>query len=333
MSLTDRCRTEGEPGQPTRAASAERGEIDLVLPLRHGGESGLTVRFEAIGTGGRVLLVGGGISARRHVLASPQHPEPGWWEAQAGTFDLARYRLLAIDWIGADGSVDLPIDSADQADAIAAILDHLGITQAHAFIGASYGGMVAMQLAARHSTRCKSILVISASASAHPFASASRSLQRRALSLGEAVGDPQAGVALARAMAMLTYRTPVEFGERFADPPAVQDGRVRVSADSYLDFHGARHRERMSATAYRRLSESIDLHQVSPPEIAVPAAFVAIDSDALVPAADVEALAAAVPGARFDLIRSRFGHDAFLKEDAEIAAIITEFLHSLESQA
>ena len=64
----------------------------------------------------------------------------------------------------------------------------------------------------------------------------------------------------------------------------------------------------MSAVAYRRLSESIDLHRVEPGEIGVPATIVAVDSDALVPRADVEALAAAAPSARFQLIQSTFGH-------------------------
>jgi homoserine O-acetyltransferase len=188
--------------------------------------------------------------------------------------------------------------------------------------------MVALHFAARHPSLCGSILVISASASAHPFASACRSLQRRALSLGEGVS----GVALARAMAMLTYRTPAEFADRFAEPPRVEDGRVRVAAESYLDFQGERHAGRMSATAYRRLSESIDLHRIDPASVAVPATFAAVDSDALVPAPDVEALAAAVPGARYHLIHSRFGHDAFLKEEAQVAGIISQHLQSLETK-
>jgi len=134
-------------------------------------------------------------------------------------------------------------------------------------------------------------------------------------------------------MAMLTYRTAVEFGERFADPPRIDNGRVRVAADDYLDFHGQRHAGRMTGTAYRRLSESIDLHRVEPGNLAIPATFAAVDSDALVPAADIEAFARAVSDARFCSIRSRFGHDAFLKEDAQVAAIITEFLTSLETKA
>jgi homoserine O-acetyltransferase len=316
MNLWDRCHGE----------AAEGGELALTLALRHGGEAETALRYELAGSGERLLIVAGGISAGRHVVATSAFPEPGWWQAQAPTFDLDSDRLLAIDWIGADGAIDLPIDPVDQADAIATLLSHLGIARADAFIGASYGGMVALHFAARHPTLCGSILVISASASPHPFSSACRSLQRRALSLG----DGASGVALARAMAMLTYRTPAEFAERFADPPRVEQGRVKVAADSYLDFQGERHAARMSATAYRRLSESIDLHRIDPTSVAVPATFAAVDSDALVPAPDVEALAAAVPGAQYQLIHSRFGHDAFLKEEADVATIISHHLQTLE---
>jgi homoserine O-acetyltransferase len=58
--------------------------------------------------------------------------------------------------------------------------------------------------------------------------------------------------------------------------------------------------------------------------------LVAVDSDALVPAADIEAFASAIPDAAYRCISSRFGHDAFLKEDAAIAAILSSFLSSLE---
>ena len=130
---------------------------------------------------------------------------------------------------------------------------------------------------------------------------------------------------------MLTYRTPQEFAERFGAAPMVEDGRLRVAADSYLDAHGERHCRRMSPAAYRRLSESIDLHRIDAADIGVPVTLVAVDQDALVPAEDIRVLADAIPGARFHLIRSRFGHDAFLKEDAQVAAVLSQFLDSLES--
>lgn len=330
MNQIERCRFEAATALAT-PVPAQRGEVGLTLPLRHGGAPRVTLRYEIAGReDAPVLLVAGGISAGRHVVATLEFAEPGWWQAQAGGFDLDRFRLLAIDWVGADGSIDLAIDPADQADAIAFLLDHLGIDRATAFIGASYGAMTGMHFAARHPGRCGALLSISASAAPHPYSSASRSLQRRALAFGESIGDSASGVALARAMAMLTYRTPREFAERFAGEPALIDGHLRVAADDYLDAHGGRHCRRMSAVAYRRLSESIDLHRIDPTTIRVPTTLVAVDSDALVPAADIEALACAIPGARFHRIASLYGHDAFLKEDQAIAAILADFLTSLE---
>jgi homoserine O-acetyltransferase len=192
--------------------------------------------------------------------------------------------------------------------------------------------MVGMHFTARNPDRVGGLLAISAAGSAHPFSSASRSLQRRVIEFGEAVGDPAAGVTLARAMAMLTYRTPQEFSERFAEQVGVNGGRVRVPAESYLEAQGDKHAKRMSAVAYRRLSESIDLHRIEPTALGIPTTLIAVDSDSLVPAADVQAFAAAVPGAEFHLINSLYGHDAFLKEEAQVAARIADFLKYLENR-
>ena len=328
MSLTDRCSATAGSQDAFVERQTSRAEVGLRIELAHGGTADVALRYELIGRhGAPLLLVAGGISAGRHVVASEDLPEPGWWQVQAGSFDLSRFRLLAFDWIGADGRIDLPIDPADQAEAVRQLVDYLGLDRLAGFIGASYGAMVGMHFAAAHPQRCGALLAISAAGAAHPYASACRSLQRRALDLG----NPAAGVALARAMAMLTYRTPNEFADRFAVPPNVVAGRVRVGADTYLDVQGERHASRMSPTAYRRLSESIDLHRIDPAKLAVPLTLVAVDSDALVPPADVAAFASAIPSATFWPIASHYGHDAFLKEEAAVAEILATFLSSLES--
>jgi len=333
MTLTNRTDFLNEDG-PILPAGGTRGELALSLQLRHGGTAEISLRFELAGPAAvPVVIVAGGISAGRHVLASGAFPEDGWWQAQAATLDTGRFQILAIDWVGADGAVDAPIDPADQVEAIAQLLARLGIDRAAAFIGASYGAMVGMHLAVRHPERLGALLAISAADSAHPFASACRALQRQALTLGECHGDAAAGVALARAMAILTYRTPEEFGERFSAEPKVEQGRLRVAAEDYLDVQGTRYCRRMSSIAYRRLSESIDLHRVDAAGIRVPLTLVAVDGDALVPATDIESLAGRAKGASFHLIHSRFGHDAFLKEERQVAAVITNFLESLEQAA
>ena len=306
-----------------------RGELRVTLDLVHTGSTDLAVRYELAGADDAPpIIVAGGISAGRHTVANTSDPSVGWWQAQCDTF--ARFRLLSIDWIGAGGELDAPIEATDQAGAIFAVLDHLGIDRAVAFVGASYGAMVGMHCAAAAPDRIPALLAISGAHRSHSFTSAQRALQRQAVELGERLGSPKQGVALARKLAMLTYRTPDEFAGRFAELSVVESGRARASSEAYLDHVGERHSTRMSAVAYRRLSESIDLHRLDPATVTVPATFVAVHGDQLVPVADIEELAGAAARGHFISIPSVYGHDAFLKEESAIAAIIDTFLKSLE---
>jgi homoserine O-acetyltransferase len=307
-----------------------RAQLMAELPLTHIESAKLSITYELVGNPtDPLLVVAGGISAGRHVVASQCDASGGWWQSQSHA--LGSYRLLSINWIGANGQLDYPIYPSDQARAILAVLDALSI-EAAAFVGASYGGMVGMHLAALAPHRLSSLLSISAAHHTHPYSSASRALQRQAIELGEQAGCPEAGVALARKLAVLTYRTPQEFAQRFERDVVVRENRATADSESYLNYMGERHSRRMTSVAYRRLSESIDLHQIDPTQIAVPSTFVAIKSDQLVPAADVERLANAAPNGRFLLIPSLYGHDAFLKEDRAIADILADFLNSPEQQ-
>jgi homoserine O-acetyltransferase/O-succinyltransferase len=320
-------------GTKTRASdatvSAERSQFSLKLNLTHSGPTTVVVQYELVGHQyAPLLLVAGGISAGRHVQANPKDVSDGWWQSQSDTF--CHHRLLSIDWVGADGALDRPIDTLDQANALVATMDRLGIAKAAAFIGASYGAMVGMHCAAIAPPRIGALLAISAADRAHPFASAQRAVQRQAIELGERLGSSDAGVALARKLAILSYRTPQEFEERFPTPVTIEQNRACASSEPYLEHMGRRHSERTSAAAYRRLSESIDLHRINPDLISVPTTFVAALSDQLVPARDIENLARAVADGRFVSLRSLYGHDAFLKEERAIATIIKDFLNSLE---
>jgi homoserine O-acetyltransferase len=324
MTPTSRC---SQTTQIDAVANAVRGELPLALALGHGGEAETVLRYEVVGRDAApVLLVAGGISAGRHAVASAAFPDKGWWQSQAASFDPGQFRLLSFDWIGADGSVDLPIDPADQAAALRLLLDHLGIARLGAFVGASYGGMVGMHFAVDFPDRVNRLVALCAAGKSHPYSSAFRSLQRRLIREAEQRGDAGSGIEAARALAVLTYRSAREFGDRFAQPPAIRDGRVEIASEAYLAAHGARHSARFGPVAYRRLSESIDLHRIDPARIGGPATLVAADTDWLVPAADVQALAAAVSDSEYHCLTSIYGHDAFLKEAAQIDAILQPIL-------
>ena len=311
------------PGVP----DARRGSIDAVLPTRHAGTRKLRIAYELAGPAGApVVFVAGGISAHRHVSANALDRDAGWAEGllDAGrTLDPGNLRILAFDYVGADGSIDAPIDTADQADAVALLLDALGIDVLEAFVGYSYGALVGLQLAARHPQRLRKLVAVSGAHRAHPYAAAWRALQRKAVALGQLQCADEQGLSLARQFAMLSYRTPEEFGDRFDAAPILCNGRVRVAAEDYLDAAGAKFVARVSAIAWLRLSESIDLHRVDPACIRVPTTVVAVEGDRLVPMSDAVTLVEGLGlNGRLRVLRSQYGHDAFLKETDRIDALL-----------
>lgn len=318
--------------EPTAAAeNACRGELGVTLTTCHAGPRSLRLRWESVGPADApVVWLAGGISAHRHACANGVDAAAGWAEGLPGAgsaLDPARVRILSFDYVGADGALDAPIDTADQADAIAAVLDALGIARLHGFVGYSYGALVGQQFALRHPGRVAHLVAVSGTDRPHPYASAWRALQRRAVELGRLQCAEAQGLALARQFAILSYRTPEEFGERFDAQPVIEHGRVRVPAEDYLDAMGARFVARVQPTAWLRLSESIDLHRVQPAAIRVPTTVVAVEGDRLVPLADAVAFAAALgPHGRLRVIRSRYGHDAFLKDHDRIDALLREAL-------
>jgi homoserine O-acetyltransferase len=312
------------------SARARRGEIALDLELRHAGLRRVTLRYETLGDPAQpAVFVAGGISAGRHVAASEAFPLAGWWNKQIGigrAIDPRAWHVVGFDWVGADGELDAVIDPADQADAIATLLDALDIERLAGFVGSSYGAMVGLQFAARHGGRLDQLIAISGTHRAHPFSSAWRALQRHAVALGALQCDEGHGLALARQLAILSYRTPEEFAARFESAQVV-NGRVRVGAEDYLDHCSAAFAARTSSTAFLRLSESIDLQSLAPEEIRVPVTVVAVAEDRLVPIADAHDLVERLHGEpRLCILRSVYGHDAFLKEERAIGAILVEAL-------
>ena len=75
------------------------------------------------------------------------------------------------------------------------------------------------------------------------------------------------------------------------------------------------------------LSESIDLHRVEPEAIRVPVALVAVAEDQLVTLEEMRELESRLGGPRrLYEIHSLYGHDAFLKEGAQLEGIFERVL-------
>jgi homoserine O-acetyltransferase len=316
---------------PQSAALDSRGEFEITLALRHAGARRVIVCWQRLGDPcAPAVVVQGGISANRRAGASADDAAPGWWDAQVGAgraIDTDCVQVVSIDWIGADGTLDVAIDTADQADAIAAVLDRLGVARIEAFVGSSYGALVGLQFTVRHPDRVHRLVAISGAHRPHPYASALRSIQRKIVALGQLQCADDVGLSLARQLAMLSYRTPEEFAQRFVADNALDGAHARCASEDYLEVCGARFVQSHTPTAFTRLSESIDLHRIDPETITVPTTLVAVEGDVLTPPSDAYALAERVNApVRVRVLRSLYGHDAFLKDIEPIAAILREVL-------
>lgn len=294
-----------------------------------------TPSHELVGAeGAPVILALGGISATRHVVSGSSNSEPGWWECLAGpgrTLDIRARRVLGVDFLdggrGRDGRPAAVVTTHDQAAGIVALLDDLGIERLDAVIGASYGGMVALALAERWPGRVGRLVAISAPHASHPMSTALRAVQRRIVELGLETGRGAESMALARAIAMTTYRTAGEFAERFDVDPIPTGDSVEFDVERYLLRAGEKFAERMRPDRFLALSLSLDLHRVVPERIQVPTTVIGAQGDTLVPAAQLRELAQRLPRLRaHHTIRTRFGHDAFLTEPARLGKLLTSVL-------
>ena len=237
-----------------------------------------------------VIAVLGGISAGRKISG-----EAGWWPCIVGegkAVDLCRFRVLGFDFIPDDATsctYDF-ISTGDQANGLARIMDAAGIKRLQTIVGASYGGMVALRFAQLHPQRVDRLAIYGASHKAAQMSIARRSLQRRIIRLATRLGDTDAGLALARELAMTTYRSAGEFEHRFEPPYPGPDGEISAGVNDYLQARGAAFAGVMGAARFMTLSRSIDLHRADPAHINIPVSLLACRQDQIVPPGEMREL-------------------------------------------
>lgn len=308
------------------------------MVLHHGGRlQAVQIAWRLVGPADApVICALGGISANRRVCLT-DIPRESWWREVAGPgrpLDTERFRVLSFDYLGGSGETTGPvpgerfpsISTYDQAAVLSRLLDHLGLRSLYAIAGGSYGGMVALAFAERYPERVGRLIVLCATDRPHPLGTAWRSVQRDIVRLGVDSGRAKEALAIARALAMSTYRTGEEFLARFDGLPTLDEGRFRLPVERYLNARGSDYAARHGSEAFLCLSESIDLHRVETERICVPTAAVAVREDLLVPLADVRGMVARLHTARLHEISSIYGHDAFLKESQQLYAVFATAL-------
>lgn len=226
------------------------------------------------------------------------------------------------------------VTTRDQAEALWLLADALGFERLALVTGGSLGGMVTQEVALLRPERTRHVLPIAAPAATGPMAVAWNRIQSRLIDL---LGDE--GLAIARQLAMTTYRSEADFDGRFGRQ---REGDGRFSIVSYLDHQGRKLVDRFDGDTYRVLAAAMDAHDVGEGRGGIEEAFrslathgvrltgVGIQDDILYGPRQVHALVDAATAAGVDAgyreIRSDKGHDAFLVEWDQLGAILREAL-------
>ena len=332
--------------ETTTAVHTERRQRENVAREGVAEAPGLPpIRYEISGLeGAPAIVVLGGISASRHVARNNLNQAPGWWEGVVGSrraIDTERFSVIGIDWatnrrgttdreVTPGASIDAAesagvVSTFDQARAVCAVLDTIGVRSARALVGASYGGMVALAFAARHGARAQRVVAIGAAHESDALTTTLRSIQRRIVALGEKAGAPGDGVALARALAMTTYKTRAEFAARFPLTPLPDEDGIVFPAEEYVVARGRDYATRTTPQDFRALTLSCDLHSVVPEEITVPCTLIAVKEDLLVPIEKIRELRSRLRvKANLIELSSVHGHDSFLNDGDRMAPFIAD---------
>jgi homoserine O-acetyltransferase len=285
--------------------------------------------------GAPVVVVAGGISSGRCPYQLPDGGR-GWWAQMVrpgGVVDLDRLQVLAFDFAPDGDSAPITLTTRDQARLLAIVLDHAGVDRVAAYVGSSYGGMVGLAFAELFPERVERLAVICAAHRSHPMTTAVRGIQRRILAFAASAGRPEEGVALARELAMTTYRSPEEFDARFKTTAPARAGDPYPVCD-YLIAQGLAYPSVTTPARWTTLSDSMDRHDVDPAKVTTPTTLVGFTSDRLAPIEDIRVLAKALPNLDwFAEIPSVYGHDGFLKETEALAPILRAVLPAAQTIA
>ncbi|WP_438353463.1 homoserine O-acetyltransferase MetX [Microbacterium sp. CJ88] len=340
---------------------------------------GVRVAFETWGelnaARDNAVLILHALTGDSHVrgAAGPGHPTAGWWDDIVGPgapIDTDRWFVVAPNMLGgcqgSTGPASVAPDGYEWAarfpyltirDQVAAqerLADALGIGVWAAVVGGSMGGMHALEWAVGSPERVARVAILSAPPVNTADQIALNSVQLAAIQMdprfqgGEYydAGDgdgPHRGLALARRMALLNYRSPNELNARFSRSwqsgvsPLGRGGRFAV--ESYLDFHGNKFTRRFDANSYIRVVEAMNSHDVGRDRggveealqrVTATALVLGIDTDRLFPIDGQHRIARSIPrtldGDRAVVLASDFGHDGFLIETAAVGLHLRRLL-------
>jgi homoserine O-acetyltransferase len=311
---------------------------DLVCAYRHDGVP--------VGEGRQILVV--------HALTGSADAAGDWWAPLIGegqVLDTDKFGVICINLLGSRYGTSGPISRRaetgkpygrtfpritvrDQARAQWRLLDSLGIGKLALAVGGSLGGMVALEVALERPGEVSRVVPMAAPARIGQLAVGWDHIQ---LEIVEKLGLD--GLDLARQLAITTYRSEIDFEQRFTGRV---EGDGTPSIVSYLRHQGRKLLERFDEDTYSTLVRAMDTHDIGRARGGAVAALqklaaygtrltgVGIEGDILYGTNQVCDMVTAASTAGMDAayreIHSTKGHDAFLVEWEQLTSILAEAL-------
>lgn len=319
-----------------------------------------------------------------HAAGSAQdgQPTPGWWDGLVGSgcaIDTDKYFVVCTNSLGGCqgstgpasphptdgkpyGSRFPVITVRDMVRAQVRVSDMLGIDVWHSVIGGSMGGMQVLEWGVTFPHRVRTLVPIATCLQATAQQIAWGAIGRRSIRLDPkwrggdyydaAIGDgPWQGLAIARMVAQVTFRSDNVFTDRFgrelADTNADYNGLGlwdKFEVENYLDHHGDKLIRRFDTNSYLIIGKAMDLHdvargrgslQTAASRISAPVLSMGISSDILYPTYQQKQICDIISetggSCEYVEIDSPHGHDAFLINLDQVGQPLVDFLqiHSL----
>ena len=262
--------------------------------------------------------------------------ENGWWSELIGdgkVIDTHQYTILAFNFPG-NGVDNNLIDNyehlvlRDIAYLFKAALDELGIDKLYAAIGGSIGGALVWEMGASFPELIENLIPVACDWKTSSWVLANTLLQDRILHSSK---NP---LQDARIHAMMCYRTPESFKERFGR--SIHEEKEIFNIDSWLLYHGEKLNNRFQLQSYKlmnHLLRTIDITEErgSFEEVASQIKgsihLISIDTDLFFTDAEnretYSRLIERKVNLHYHTISSVHGHDAFLIEYDQLNSMLS----------